>query len=72
MQSFGESKLEFYINLSLYSIFKSDENGIGQYGVRQLSKCRWHNLTVLYLRNTRIIIGGNSIGDTGCKWLSQS
>ena len=41
----------------MYSIFKSDKNGIGECGVRQLAKCRWDNLSNLDLGNTRIMKG---------------
>jgi len=36
-------------------ILKSGENGIGEYGVRQLSQCHWHNLSQLLLSNKRVV-----------------
>ena len=39
----------------MYSIFKSDDNKIEENGVRQLTKCRWHNLSKIDLSNMRII-----------------
>ena len=38
----------------MYSIIKSDINGIGESGVRQLAKCRWQNLSKVNLGNGRI------------------
>jgi hypothetical protein len=38
----------------------------------QLSQCHWYNLSGLNLSNSKIIEGDNKVGDTGCKWLSQS
>jgi len=55
MHSFIEGGLGFDLNWTMYTIFKSDENGIGEYGVRQLSKCRWQNLNKIDLCNMRII-----------------
>jgi len=44
MHSFIEGGLGFDLNCTMYSILKSYGNGIGECGVRQLSKCRWQNL----------------------------
>ena len=55
MHSFIEGGLGFDLNCTMYSILKSYGNGIGECGVRQLSKCRWNNLRRLYFGNTGII-----------------
>ena len=55
MHSFIEGQLGMYLNWTMYSIFKLDDNEIGDYGVRQLAKCRWHNLSKIDLGNMRII-----------------
>ena len=55
MYSFIEDGLGFDLNWTKYTILKSDENGIGEYGVRQLAKGRWQNLSKIYLGNKRII-----------------
>ena len=55
MHSFIEGALEFDLDWTVYSIIKSEYNGIGEYGVRQLAKCRWQNLGTIYLGNMRII-----------------
>ena len=55
MHSSVEGGLEFDLNYTTYSIFKLDDNGIGECGVRQLTKCRWNNLRKLYLNNMGII-----------------
>ena len=55
MRSFTENGLEFDLNWTGYTIIKSENNGIGEYGVRQLAKCRWHNLNQIDLGNTGII-----------------
>ena len=48
-------QIEFELSLPLYSTLKSDQNDIGQYGVRQLSQCYWINLNRLTLGTKRII-----------------
>ena len=55
MYSFIEGRLDFDLNWTMYTIFKSDRNGIGESGVRQLLKCRWQNLGTIDLGTTRII-----------------
>ena len=55
MPSSVEGGLEFDSNYTKYSIFKLDNNGIGECGVRQLAKCHWNNLGQINLGNTRII-----------------
>ena len=55
MHSFIEGGLGFDLNWTKYTIFKSDENGIGESGIRKLSKCRWQNLREITLSNIRII-----------------
>ena len=55
MQSSVECGLEFDSNQIKYSIFKLDNNGIGECGVRQLAKCHWNKLLLIDLCNTRII-----------------
>ena len=55
MYSFIEGGLGFDLNWTMYSIIKSDINGIGESGVRQLAKCRWQNLSKIDLGNMRII-----------------
>ena len=47
MHLFGKGELEFNQSLFKYLIFKSVKNGIGEYGVRQLSQCHWHKLNIL-------------------------
>ena len=55
MHLFIKGGLGFNLNWTKYTIIKSDYNGIKEYGVRQLSKCRWQNLSKIYLGNMRII-----------------
>ena len=55
MQSSVECGLEFDSNQIKYSIFKLDNNGIGECGVRQLAKCHWNNLGQINLGNMNII-----------------
>jgi len=55
MHSFIEGGLGFDLNRTTYIIFKLEENGIGESGIMQLSKCRWQNLGKIYLGNMRII-----------------
>ena len=55
MHSFIKGGLGFDLNCTKYTIIKSDENEIGECGVRQLAKCRWQNLRKIYLGNMRII-----------------
>ena len=54
MHSFIEGGLEFDLNCTKYTIIKSDENGIGESGIRQLSKCLWQNLSKIDLGEKRI------------------
>ena len=44
MHSSIEGGLGFDLNWTMYLIIELDDNGIGECGVRQLSKCRWQNL----------------------------
>jgi len=55
MLSSDQFRLEIDLSLSVYLIFKSASNGIGEYGVMQLSKCHWHNLSSINLSNAKII-----------------
>ena len=55
MHLFIKGGLEFDLNWTKYRIIKSGRNGIGEYGVRQLAKCRWNNLIKLNLSNMGII-----------------
>ena len=55
MHSFIKEELGFDLNCTKYTLIKSDENEIGESGVRQLSKCRWQNLNKIDLCNMRII-----------------
>ena len=55
MYSFIEGGLGFDLIWTVYSIIKSEMNGIGECGVRQLSKCRWQNLSKIDLSNMKII-----------------
>jgi len=55
MHSFIGGGLGFDLNYTMYTILKSDMNGIGERGVRQLSKCRWQNLSKIDLSNLKII-----------------
>ena len=54
MYSFIEGRLDFDLNWTMYTILKLDKNGIGEYGVMQLAKCRWQNLSKIDLGNMRI------------------
>ena len=45
MSSSVEGGLGFDLNGTKYGIFKLGANGIGEYGVRQLAKCHWNNLS---------------------------
>ena len=55
MLLFKEGKMEYDLSWFKYLIFKLEKNGIGEYGVRQLSQCHWHNLRSLGLGNVGII-----------------
>ena len=55
MHLFIKGGLEFDLNWTMYSIIKSDENGIGECGVRQLKKCLWQNLSRIDLGILSII-----------------
>ena len=44
-----------WLKLIYVIIIKSDGNGIGEYGLRQIAQCYWHNLCEINLGNTIII-----------------
>jgi hypothetical protein len=49
MRLYKSCRLEFNRNLFVYWIFESERNGIGEYGVKQISAGCWHNLNTLDL-----------------------
>jgi hypothetical protein len=55
MQVFIKNRVEIDYNYFKQLIFKLENNGIGEYGIRQLNKCPWRNLSSLNIGNIILI-----------------